>query len=122
MRALPTATCPICGATLEQMEIERDGYHDRAGNLWGVGLSYEGLEPPGAHLLVGAFNMAWLDAEQQAGRNLTAGVIGNFARAWAFLTWLNTLRCRWGNRSPRSAASFPHQRTVAPSLVRTGMV
>jgi hypothetical protein len=45
--ALPT-TCPICGATPAQMEIELDGYHDRAGALWGVGLSYEGHEPPGA--------------------------------------------------------------------------
>ena len=47
--------CPICGATLAQMEIELDGYHDRAAELWGVGITYEGLEPPGAHLLVGAF-------------------------------------------------------------------
>ena len=65
--------------------------HDRAGELWGVGLSYEGLEPPGAHLLLGAFNMVWLEREQRAGRDPAAGVIVNFARTRAFLTWLTTL-------------------------------
>jgi hypothetical protein len=54
-------------------------------------LSYEGLEPPGAHLLLGAFNVAWLDAEQRARRNPAAGVIVDFARARTVLTWLTTL-------------------------------
>jgi hypothetical protein len=103
-RALPTATCPICAATLAQMEIELDGYHDRAGALWGVGLSYEGLKPPGAHLLVGAFNMAWLEAEQRAGHNPAAGVIVDFARTRAFLTWLTTLPYPTNGYHPITAA------------------
>jgi hypothetical protein len=86
------------------MEIELDGYHDRAGALWGVGLSYEGLEPPGAHLLVGAINMSWLEAEQRSRRNPAAGVIVDFAHARAFLTHLTTLTYPTNGYHPITAA------------------
>jgi hypothetical protein len=63
------------------MEIELDGYHDNAGGLSGVGLSYEGLEPPGSYRLIGAFNVAWLERERREGRDPAPGVIVNFALA-----------------------------------------
>ncbi len=85
---LPRATCRICAGVHVGMEIELDGYHDRGGSLMGIGLSYEGSEPKGAHVLVTAHNLLWLQRERTVPH---AGVIVDFTRTRAFLGWLTKL-------------------------------
>jgi len=85
---LPRATCRICGAVHAGMEVELDGYHDRGGALLGIGISYEAADPPGAHVLATAHNVAWLERERSVPR---AGVIVDFARTRRFLRWLARL-------------------------------
>ncbi len=99
---LPQATCRICLATTEAPgEIELDGYHDRGGRLLGIGLSYEGVEPPGAHVLLTAHNRAWLQHERTAPR---AGVIVDFVRTRAVLQWLAKLPYPTGGYLPITPA------------------
>jgi hypothetical protein len=54
--------------------------------------------------LVGAFNMAWLAGEQRARRSPAAGVIIDFARTRAFLTWLTSLSFPSNGYHPITAA------------------
>jgi hypothetical protein len=71
--------------------------------------------------LLGAFNLAWLEAEQRSRRTPTAGVIVDFARTRAFLTWLTALPYPSSGYHPITAAESAFMaRDNAPGHGATG--
>lgn len=84
LATLPYATCDICAST-HGGSMEIDEYM----RGWGYGVSWEGAEPTGAHLLCTAVNVQ--QAQYWRGP-MRAGVVLRFDRCRGFLAWLAMLK------------------------------
>lgn len=82
---LPYATCRICGAAHGIGELAIDEY----GAGRGYGFSWEGVDPPGAHLLGSVLSEAYLLGVSVAPR---AGVVTRPDICRGVLAWLATLK------------------------------
>ncbi len=81
LATLPYATCLICTAALADGAFDLDEWNSGAG----YGLSYEGAEPVGTHILLTIF-----DAEKIAADGAPiATIITNFAHCRAVLDWVH---------------------------------
>lgn len=84
LATLPYATCDICAAT-HGGQAEIDEYMQG----YGFGVSWEGPEPTGAHLLCSAVNIT--QAHYWRGP-VHASVVTRFDRCRGFLAWLATIK------------------------------
>lgn len=84
---LPYATCRICDATQGIGELNIDEY--APGRAYG--LSFEGVEPAGAHLLLSCLSLAWGEQLRTRGRRPHAGIVTDYAQARAWLAWVRTM-------------------------------
>lgn len=82
---LPYATCRACAALRAIGELGIDEY----GQGRGYGISWEGTEPPGGHLLATVLGEAWL--AHLRGQPPQSSVVTEFPRARALFGWLQTL-------------------------------
>jgi hypothetical protein len=83
VNALPTATCRICAAQgLGEVGI------DEYGCGAGFGVSVELVQPPGGHLLGSAVRRDWMAQQTLREQAPRAGIVTEFARCRAFLSWL----------------------------------
>ncbi len=80
---LPRATCRLCCyAAGGELSIDQYGAGD------GFGLSWEGVQPPGMHLLGAVFSVAWAERQREM---LHPGIVTQPRRLRAFLEWLAAL-------------------------------
>jgi len=88
---LPGMTCRACAARYIGGEFMFDEYADPACRIRGYGYSWEAMAPP-AHMLVGVFQMAWLEEVQPQEKYYNIVTKPPLARA--VLSWLasSTLR------------------------------
>lgn len=84
LATLPYATCDVCAAT-HGGSVEIDEYMQG----WGYGVSWEGTDPTGAHLLCNVVSMQ--QARYWRGP-MRAGIVTRFDRCRAFLAWLAVLK------------------------------
>jgi hypothetical protein len=80
---LPYATCRLCGGVHGLGEIGIDEY----GRGAGYGLSWEGVEPTGAHLLGAVIRLDYL----QRASNPHSNVVTDYPKCRAWLAWLARL-------------------------------
>jgi hypothetical protein len=85
LATLPSATCRSCAALHASGEVTIDEY----GRGAGYAISWEGVEPAGAHVLASCQSVRWLHSPQ--GQDARAGGVTEFARARRLLRWLETL-------------------------------
>lgn len=80
---LPRATCRLCCyAAGGELSIDQYGAGD------GFGLSWEGVQPPGMHLLGAVFSVAWAERQREMPH---PGIVTQPRRLRAFLEWLAAL-------------------------------
>lgn len=84
---LPYATCRICGAAHDIGELGMDEYGAGV-QVGGYGFYWEGVEPPGAHLLGTIIGADYMTAQRATPR---AGVVTRYATCRAVLAWLAAL-------------------------------
>lgn len=84
---LPYAVCRACSALHGIGEVQIDQYTDGMG----YGISWEGADPPGAHMLCAVLQVAGARALEAQGRSPRAGVVTDFPRCRAWLRWVATL-------------------------------
>jgi hypothetical protein len=82
---LPGMTCRACAARYIGGEFMFDEYADPAGRVCGYGYSWEALAPP-AHMLVGVFDLAWLQMVQP--QEKLSNIVTDPSLARAVLSWL----------------------------------
>ena len=90
---LPGMTCRACAARYIGGEFMFDEYADPGGRVCGYGYSWEALAPP-AHMLVGVFDLAWLQMVQP--QEKLSNIVIDPSLARAVLSWLASSTLRSG--------------------------